>query len=355
MKSAFNWILVAAALAGFAVPAAAETRVYVPLGSAGKAVVIDAARDQVVDVVSDLPDVHGLAGTADGAFLVAGSYAETPRAEEAAPPKPEGMPEDEHAAHHAKPAGPSAPTVGAVGFVTVVRADDGAILRRIEVPGAVHHVVVTPDGRYAVATHPNQGGISVIDLAEFRVVATVHTGPSTNYAVVGAGGNFVYVSNAGNNTVSEIDTERWIVRRNLLVGGESPEHIVLSPDGSTLYVANVDDGTVAALSLPDGTVARTFAVGGALHGIDLSDDGGTLFVSGREENKLVAIDLESAEMKTAPLGPSPYHLAAITGIGKLYVSSAEEPKIWVVDQQDLRVLREIPLNGVGHQMVVVQR
>lgn len=355
MTSAFNWIVAAAALAGLASPVAAETSVYVPLGEAGKAVVIDAARDEVVDAISDLPDVHGLAGGPHSAFLVAGSYGETPRAKETAPPKPEGMSEDEHAAHHAKPAAPSAPEAGAVGFVTVVRAEDGSIVRRIEVPGAVHHVVVTPDGRFAVATHPNEGGISVIDLVEMRLAGMVHTGPAANYAVLGAGGKFLYVSNAGNNTVSEIDTERWIVRRNLVTGGESPEHLVLSRDGGTLYVANVDDGTVAALSLVDGTLARTFQVGGVLHGLDLSDDGGTLFVSGRGENKLAAIDLESGEMRTAPLGPSPYHLAAITGTGKLYVSSAEEFKIWVVDQRDLRVLREIPLDGVGHQMVVVRR
>ncbi len=355
MKTTFSWIVLAGALAGFASPAAAETKVYVPLGSAGTAVVIDAAQDKVIDVISDLPDAHGLAGTPDGAFLVAGSYAATPRGEEAVPPRPEGMSEEEHRAHHAMPARPSVPEPAAVSYVSVVRADDGSLVHRIEVPGAVHHVAVTPDGRFAVATHPNQGAISVIDLAEFRVAATVHTGPSTNYAVVGADGKFVYVSNAGNNTISEVDTERWIVRRNLLVNGKSPGHIVLSPDGSTLYVTNVGDGTVAALSLPEGTVARTFQIGGALHGIDLSDDRRTLFVSGRGENKLVAIDLESGETKSVPLGPSPYHLAAIPGTGKLYVSSAEEPKLWVVDQESLRVLNEIPIRGKGHQMVVMEQ
>jgi DNA-binding beta-propeller fold protein YncE len=55
------------------------------------------------------------------------------------------------------------------------------------------------------------------------------------------------------------------------------------------------------------------------------------------------------------LGPSPYHLAAIPGTGKLYVSSAEEPKLWVVDQESLRVLNEIPIRGKGHQMVVMEQ
>ena len=60
-------------------------------------------------------------------------------------------------------------------------------------------------------------------------------------------------------------------------------------------------------------------------------------------------------MRSIALGPSPYHLTTVGGTGKLYVSSAEEPKIWVVDQQSLRTLGEIPIRGVGHQMAVVQR
>ena len=38
----------------------------------------------------------------------------------------------------------------------------GEIARTVKVPGPVHHVVVTPDGRFAVSTHPMGGGISVV-------------------------------------------------------------------------------------------------------------------------------------------------------------------------------------------------
>jgi DNA-binding beta-propeller fold protein YncE len=108
------------------------------------------------------------------------------------------------------------------------------------------------------------------------------------------------------------------------------------------------------VSLDRGETVKKYAVGGAVHGIDLSDDGKTLFVSGREQNKLVAIDLVKGGIRSVPLSPAPYHLTTIRGTGKLYVSSADEPKIWVVDQKTLRVEREIPIGGKGHQMVVVR-
>ncbi len=162
------------------------------------------------------------------------------------------------------------------------------------------------------------------------------------------------MSNAGNDTVSEVDTERWIVRRNFVTGA-GPEHMVLSRDGARLYVANVDAGTVSEIAVADGTVARSFKIGGLLHGLDLSEDGRTLFVAARERNQLVAIALDSGELRAAPLSPAPYHLATVGGTGKIYVSSADEPKIWVVDQDSLSVLTVVPVPGKAHQMAVVKR
>ncbi len=342
----FTALVVAAPLA------MAETLVYVPLGSAGEVLVIDAASDRIVGQIAGFEEVHGLAGAAGGDYLVAGSYAERTPDRPAIPPKPEGMSEAVHRAHHAMPAESAATDREAVSVVSVIRVKDRKVVRRIAVSGAVHHSAVTPDGRYAVVTLPNEGGVGVIDLAAFKVVKTVRTGPLPNYAVVSSDGKSIYVSNAGNGTISEIDTARWTVRRNI-AAGSSPEHLVLSSDDRTLYVKYVDAGTVTVISLEQGAVVKTYTVGGELHGIDLSDDGETLFVSAKENNKLVAIDLVKGRMRSIPLDPAPYHLTAVRGTGKLYISSAEEPKIWVVDQKSLALLGDIPIHGKGHQMVVV--
>jgi YVTN family beta-propeller protein len=173
-----------------------------------------------------------------------------------------------------------------------------------------------------------------------------------NYAVFSADGSRLYVSNAGNGTVSEIDTGRWLVTRNMLAG-DTPEHIVMAPDGRSLYVANVEAGVVSELAVEAGGISRSFEIGGELHGLDISDDGATLFVSGKGDDKLVAIDLKSGTMRSAPLAPAPYHLAVIPGTGKLYVSSRDEPKVWVVDQASLAPQGIIAIHGEGHQMVVL--
>ena len=143
--------------------ALAEPLVYVPLGGEGKIVVIDAARDEIVDTISGVTAVHGLARTPDGQFLIAGSFEEREAGVEAVA-KPSGVSEDEHAAHHGAAPVDSKKDGVVVSTLSVIRTADGSMVRRIDVPGAVHHVAVSPNGRFAVVTHPNEGGISAIDL-----------------------------------------------------------------------------------------------------------------------------------------------------------------------------------------------
>jgi hypothetical protein len=100
--------------------------------------------------IEGVPEVHGLSATADGRLLVAGSFAESAVEGSASPPKPDGVSADEHATHHAMSAREPQQEPAMVSYVSIVRANDGSIVRQIAVPGAVHHTAVSPDGRYAV-------------------------------------------------------------------------------------------------------------------------------------------------------------------------------------------------------------
>ncbi len=342
----------AATLAMLAAPAIGAERIYIPLGSDNAIVAIDPAKDAIVSRIDNIPAVHGLAATPDGRFLIAGSFDER-EAGTMVPAKPAGISEDEHAAHHPKGAAKqSAAAATVVSTVSVIDIETGSVVRRVDVPGAVHHVSIDPTGRFAALTQPNQDAVTVLDLADYSLAATVVTGSLPNYAVFSPDGQRLYVSNAGNNTVSDITADGWIVLRNAIVG-ESPEHVVLSGDGNTLYVNNIDGGTVSAIDTASWSVGKTLPAGELLHGVGLSDDGATLFVAVRGEDTLTAVDLGSGASKSVTLAPSPYHLAAVRGQGKLYISSAEEPKVWVVDQRTLSVITEIEIGGRGHQMVQV--
>lgn len=344
----FKYAITIAALAsamGFSLAAVAAGRAFVPLGSADAVGVIGLDGYQAQEEISGTVNTHGSALTPDGKYLVAGSL--TPRDTKAEIGRPEGVSQDEHEAHHG--GGNGSAEMTNTGLLYMVDTASGGVARKLEVPGPVHHVLVTSNGRYAVSTHPMGGSISVVSLESGNIVETVATGPSPNYAVESDDGQSLYVSNTGNGTVSEVDTKHWFVRRNLRVGG-SPEHMVLSPDGDRLFVNDVSGGRVAVVGLAQGNVAADYAVGKTPHGVGLSADGTMLYATARGDDRLVRIDLRSGARKSVTLAPAPYHLAVNPEDGRLLVTSREERRLWVIDPDQLSVEHTLPLAGIGHQI-----
>ncbi len=348
-RSLFLKLLAASLMAvGFTSLTAAQPFVYVPMGSDDKIVVIDAANDQVVNTIIDIPAAHGLAATPDGNLLIAGSF----DAHEAGtkPKKPTSVSEADHNAHHtAKPSDPADTTSNLISTVSIIRRLDQTIIGAVDVPGAVHHVAVNPDSQYAAVTLPGEDGISVIDLAALAVIANTKTGSLPNYVAFSPDGNSLYVSNAGDGTVAIVDSSKWRVQATITVG-DSPEHLALSKGGDRLYVNNVDDGTVSEIDLNTKAVKRTFKIGGTLHGIGLTDDDRFLFVADLENDQIARVDLGEGTVAGTALSPEPYHLAAIPNTNKLYVTSASDPILWVVDPASMNVVSTIDIGGMGHQI-----
>ncbi len=332
-----------------ATSALAAPTVYIPVGSAGKIEVVDAASGRILAEYTGLEAVHGLAGTPDGQYLIAGSYAE--RTPGTPPARPDGVSAEDHAAHHmaATPAEAAGPAM--VSTVSILRADTGELVRTVDVPGAVHHVATSPDGRFAALTQPGDDAVSVIDLQSYAVT-TIKTGALPNYMVFSPDSSALYVSNAGDDTIAVIGTTHWMVQ-NRLPTGTSPEHMVISPDGGMLYVNNNDDGTVSALSLADGSISATYPIGERLHGLDLTEDGRALLVAERDGDNVARIDLASGAVAKEAMGPSPYHLTTIPGTGLAYVSSSDEAVMKIINQADLSQTGQIAIGDIGHQMVVV--
>jgi len=98
-------------------------------------------------------------------------------------------------------------------------------------------VVITPDGTKAYVTNAGANSVSVIDTAANTVVATVPVGRTPVDIAVTPDGTKAYVTNAGGNSVSVISTAANTVVATVSVGF-IPVDVVISPNGSSAYVAN---------------------------------------------------------------------------------------------------------------------
>jgi len=102
----------------------------------------------------------------------------------------------------------------------------------------------------------------------------------------------------------------------------------------------------------DGTVTARYKIGDAPHGLDLSADGEFLFATSRGDERIVRLGLNNDSRKSAQLAPAPYHLAVSPVNGRLLVTSRGEPKLWILDPESLTILKEVNLEGVGHQISI---
>lgn len=304
------------------VPVMAEPLIYVAAGSANKILVIDTKDNRVIKEFSDIANPHALTATPDGEYVIAGSLATQ--------------------------VGPD----GKKGTVYLIHPEHGHVMTEFDVPGAIHHQAISPDGRFVVSTHPTLGGVSYTDLQGEGGVMFLKTGRVPNYTVFTNDGKTAYVTNSTDGTISVINVANWTVRRTLKAG-KTPEHMSLSKDGTTLYVVNALPGTVSAVSVATGGVVDNFLIGKGAHGLDLSEDGSALFATSKKSGIVVKVDLRTSRRQELALAPSPYHLEALHGTGNIYVSSSKSPKIWVIDANTFEVKDEIAISGKGHQMTLV--
>ncbi|MEQ9040190.1 MAG: hypothetical protein RIE24_17725 [Silicimonas sp.] len=319
--------------------AAAQADVYIPEGTGGTVLHLD--KDfNVEERISGLDNVHGLAGAPERGLLVAGSLSE---ADLGMIEKPKTVSAEDHEAHHG---GGDAPAPDSVSLVALVDAESHEILRRIEVPGIVHHVEVSADEKYAVVTHPALDAVSVIDLDTGEVTATVATGPIPEYATSDPKTGRFFVSNAGNDTVSDLDPVAGIVTRNFRLQG-APKHILIDADARQLIVSEAEAGTIAIIDADTGETLDRFDVGGELHGV--AADNGTVWSSARERDRVVRIDRATGQRLEAEIGAEPYHMARVGDA--LVVSSATEDVVWILDPSTLELRESIETASTGHQFV----
>jgi YVTN family beta-propeller protein len=126
---------------------------------------------------------------------------------------------------------------------------------------------LTPDGRELWTATSQDGGVSIINLAEKRVIHTfkVHTARSNRLKIT-PDGRLVLISDldAGNLLVLERQTLKELKRMPL---GRQPAGILIAPDSARAYVAVTGDNSVAIIDLKTLELAGRIAPGNGPDGM----------------------------------------------------------------------------------------
>ena len=135
---------------------------------------------------------------------------------------------------------------------------------------------ISPDGTQVWAAHSRDGGVSVIDVAQKKVVATIDAGTKrSNRLKFTPDGQRVLISDLDGGTLVVVDVAgRSVVKRIAL--GRSPEGILIVPGGSRAYVAVTGENYVAIVDLKTLEVTGRIAAGAGPDGMAWVPSSGSL-------------------------------------------------------------------------------
>jgi YVTN family beta-propeller protein len=142
------------------------------------------------------------------------------------------------------------------GTLSVVKADDGSLVKTVPCGVRPYDVVLRRDGVQLYVSDWAGRMVLVVDPESLHVVARVPVGEHPNQMALHPKDDRLFVACASSNCVSVIDTKRGIVTETIGTAlfprapeGSTPDAVAVAPDGKTLYVAIADYNCVAVIDV----------------------------------------------------------------------------------------------------------
>jgi len=225
--------------------------------------------------------------------------------------------------------------------VAEINTPDEPVVAGVGVGNDPRGVAVSPDGAYVYVANYQSDTVSVISTQSYTVSAemTVDNGPF-GIAVDPEDGDRVYVAqNAGNSLM--IMTQDGNDTVSVTVGNQ-PLGVAVDPDGDFVYVANYGDGTLSVIAIEEdeeddeeyftATLVETVSVGSGPYGVAVADDGNTIFVTNSLDNTVTLIQAaDFTVVATVAVGDTPLGVAAPQNGDFAYVVNNGEDSVTVVD------------------------
>jgi YVTN family beta-propeller protein len=148
-------------------------------------------------------------------------------------------------------------------------------------------------------------------------------------------GNFVFMVNPDNNSVSIFNTQTNTRVGNPILVGREPQSVAIHPGGARVYVTNMVDGTVSVFRFNQNTGAIQFCknvkVGTEPYGAAVTPDGNFLYVANASSNNVTVINTSAdfgpvcnpasnPVVTTIPVESDPRGVAITADSFKVYVT-----------------------------------
>lgn len=173
------------------------------------------------------------------------------------------------------------------------------------------------------------------------IVTTVYVGNNAWDICSLPSGEYVYVTNRGDDNVSVIRTSDNSVTQTVNVG-ENPYGICSLPSGEYVYVTNWGSDNVSVIRTSDNTVVADINTGNRPVGVCTLPSGEYVYVTNRDDNNVSVIRTsDNSVVATVDVGTTPYRICSLPSGDYVYVTNLSSDNVSVIRTSDNSVVNTI--------------
>jgi YVTN family beta-propeller protein len=180
----------------------------------------------------------------------------------------------------------------------VVTVHASVVTATIPVGKFPHDPSLSPAGDYVYVANDLDGSVSVINTATNTVIKTITVGGFLGDVAVSPDGSFAYVTSSSFDTLYRVNTQFNFIIGSTALAGSIPGEVAFDPSGAYAYVIRESNGSVAVVKTSNGTVVTTIA-GAAQSGptdVAVRADGKRIYVSNDFANTVSVIDTDPLDV-----------------------------------------------------------
>jgi DNA-binding beta-propeller fold protein YncE len=229
--------------------------------------------------------------------------------------------------------------------LTVLDVPGVAVLRTIDLDPHLrpHGIAFLPGDREVAVTSEASGHVLRVDVAsgEIREALATEQAGSHMLALPSSAAR-VWTSNAGDDTVTEIDLETGVTGRILEVP-PTPEAIGVTPDGAEVWVGSNSEGTVSVIDAESGSVTRALEGFAWPYRTLVTGDARLVLIPDLRGERLVVVDREGRrELRRLSFPGGAPQGVAVTADGRTaFLSLSALDRVAVVDLESGEVVGEL--------------
>ncbi len=198
-------------------------------------------------------------------------------------------------------------------------------------------------GNFVLVTNWGDDTVSLVDIVKGTELSTIRVGKKPYDVKVDSSGRFAYVSISGESYISVIDIQAMLAGGRIPVG-QSPREIDLSKDGKHAIVANSGDNSISYIDLQSHRETFRVKVGNIPYGIGFAKMDTLAVVSNWGESTVSIVDLSSRkEVKRLPVGALPYTVMVSQSTDTAIVTNFGADQASVIDLRQMALRSSIPL------------